>query len=214
LEDGDMKQQKGYTLIELMMVVAIIGIVGSMIVTFFLQVYKSYTLVESKAKVVQIAMSSLGSIQKQLREVSQVPTITANATLHPTAGAPVSFYIPSLTDPTNRSADDIVEYYLNPYNGKNIMVQRLRRGLNAYTPISTIYDFDNYRANPGVVPKGGGLVNFLDDKTLWFDDVAFYYDDIYNMINVGITVSVKNKGTTNTRESITITTAIAIRNTF
>jgi len=208
-----MRREKGYTLVELMMVIAILGILGSLMATFYMQVFKSYQKVEAKSKVTQVAITAIGMIQKQLREITQKPTCAANTTLHPTSGTPVSFFIPSLTDPTTRSSDDQIDYYLGTYNGKNIFLQRLVRGVNTYT-LPVLFDFDSFRNNPVVIPQGGGVARFMDDSSFRFDDVAFMYDDTYNMINVGITVSVEDKGKKGRRETLTLTTALAIRNTF
>lgn len=209
-----MKNIKGYTLTEMMIAVAIIGIIGSIVAVLYRELYKSYSKVEAKTKVTQITISSLSNVQKQLREISQKPAMTPNTTIHPTSVSVVSFYVPSLTDPTNRASDDIIEYYLGTYNGKNVFLQRLTRGTTTYTAIPATFDFDSFRAAPSVIPQGGGISAFLNDTTLRFDDVAFYYDDTYNMVCVGITVSVEDKGKKGNRESLTLSSSIAIRNTF
>jgi len=207
-------KNRGVTLVEMMIVVGLIGILGSIVATFYRLSYRQYQKVDAKTKVTQVAVTSLGCIQKQLREITQQPACTANTTLHPTLASPVSFKIPSLTDPTNRSADDQVDYYLGSYNGKNVFMHRLVRGATTYGAIPVIFDFDKYRTTPTVIPQGGGVAKFLDDTTLLFDDVAFYYDDTFDMVNVGITVSVADRGKSGVRERITLTTAVAIRNTF
>jgi len=208
------KRKKGYTLVEMIITVALVGLLGSLVSVFFMQVYRSYSKTDAKAKVTQITIASLGSVRKQLREISQAPACTPDTTLHPTAASPISFYVPSLTDPTNRSSDDRLDYYLGSYNGKNIMLQRLVRGATTYTAIPVIFDFDNYRKTPATIPQSGGIAAFLSDPTLRYDDVAFYYDDTYFMICIGITVSVADRGRSGLREKLTLTSAIAIRNTF
>jgi len=206
------KKNRGYTLTELMVTVGVIGVIGSITAVFYMQLYRSYCLTDAKTRVTQIAINSLGSVQKQLREVTQKPTCTPNTTIHPTQTAPIGFYIPSLTDPTTRSSDDYVEYY----NGtvSKMFCARLTRAGTTYPAISVIFDFDKFRVNPTSHPQGGGVIDFLRDPTLQYDDVAFYYDDTYNMINVGVTVSVEDKGKKGRRQSLTLTTALAIRNTF
>lgn len=208
------RSDKGYTLTEIMMSVAVLGILGTIVSISYIQIYKSYSKTDAKTRVTQIAITSLSMAQKQLREISQQPTFTPNTTLHPTVAAPVSFYIPSLTDPTTRSSDDKIDYYLGTYNGKNVFLQKLTRGAIQYTAFPVTFDFDSFRSNPNIVPKGGGVSSFLNDSTLRFDDVSFYYDDTYNMVCVGVTISVEDKGKKGKRESLTLTSAIAIRNTF
>jgi prepilin-type N-terminal cleavage/methylation domain-containing protein len=208
------RSDKGYTLAEMIISVAIIGIIGATVSISYLQIYKSYSKTDAKTRVTQIAITSLSVVQKQLREISQQPAFTPNTTLHPVVASPVSFYIPSLTDPTNRSSDDKIDYYLGTYNGKNVFLQRLTRGGTTYTAFPTTFDFDSFRSNPNTIPSGGGVSAFLNDTTLRFDDVSFYYDSTYNMVCVGITVSVEDKGKKGTRESLTLTSAIVIRNTF
>ncbi|MFH1825647.1 MAG: type II secretion system protein [Candidatus Firestonebacteria bacterium] len=205
---------KGYTLVEMMVSIAVLGMMGTIVSVFYLQIYKSYSKTDAKTKVTQIAIASLSSVQKQLREIAQQPTFTPNTTLHPTAVVPVSFYIPSLTDPTTRSSDDKIDYYLGTYSGKNVFLQKLTRGAVQYTAFPVTFDFDSFRAHPDTVPRSGGISAFLNDPTLKFDDVSFYYDNTYNMICVGIIVSIADKGKSGTRESLTLTSAIAIRNTF
>lgn len=209
------KKEKGYTLVEMAITIALLAIVGSIVSVFYLQIYKSYSKTDAKTKVTQIAIASLSSIQKQLREISQEPAFTPNTTIHPTSASMLSFYIPSLTDPTNRASDDRIDYYLGTYNGKNVFLQRLVRGTDIYNPFPTIFDFDVFRSNPtSSVPVGGGVAAFLSDPTLRFDDVAFFYDSTYYMVCVGVTISVDDRGKKGTREKLTLTSAIAIRNTF
>ncbi|GEM_PF-2478072 len=208
------RRKNGFTLVEAAITVALVGLLGSMVSMFFLQIYRSYTKMDAKIKVTQVAIASLGSVQKQIREISQAPTCTPDTTLHPTSGSPISFYIPSLTNPTNRASDDRIDYYLGTYNGKNIMLQRLTRGTTTYTAIPVIFDFDNFRKTPTVISLGGGISAFLADSTFRFDDVAFYYDDTYYMICVGVTVSVADRGKSGRRETLSLTSAISIRNTF
>ena len=208
------KKTRGFTLVEIMLSVAVLGILGSLLSTFYLQIYKSYTKTDAKTRVTQVAIGSLGSLQKQLREVSQAPTCVTNTTLHPTSASPISFYIPSLTDPTNRTSDDRIDYYIGAYDGKNVLLQRLVRGATTYTAIPVIFDFDIYRKNPANVPRGGGVAAFISDPTFLFDDAAFFFDSEFNMICVGITVSVADKGKAGKREILTLSSAISIRNTF
>jgi len=155
--------------------------------------------------------------------------------MHPTSATPLTFYIPSLTDPTNRAADDIVIYYLGAYNGRNVMLQRLLRAGTLYNPIPVIFDFDNYRKTPGTYPAGGGVAAFLADPTLRFDDVAFFFDIaytdaartqivwytdstyneiVYTMICIGVTVSVADRGRSGLREKLSLTSVVSVRNTF
>jgi len=208
------KKTKGFTLVEIMIAVAVLGILGSLLSQFYLQIYKSYTKTDAKSRVTQIATGTLSSLQKQLREISQAPTCLTNTSLHPTAGSPLSFYIPSLTDPTNRTSDDRIDYYIGSYNGRNTLLQRLVRGSTTYTAIPAIFDFDSYRITPTNIPKGGGVAAFLSDPTFLFDDAAFFYDSEYDMICVGITVSIADKGKSGKREILTLSSAIAFRNTF
>jgi len=208
------KKNRGVTLVEMSITLAIVGMLGSLISVFFLQVYRSYSKTDANAKVTQVTIASLGSVQKQIREITVAPTCVTNTTLHPTAGSPISFYIPSLTDPTNRSSDDRIDYYLGTYNGKNVFLQRLVRGVTTYTAIPVIFDFDSYRVNPTTIPSGGGIASFLSDPTLWYNDVAFYYDTDYEMVCIGVTVSVADRGRKGLRETLTLTSAISIRNTF
>jgi prepilin-type N-terminal cleavage/methylation domain-containing protein len=208
------KKTKGFTLIEIMLSVAVLGILGSLLSTFYLQIYKSYTKTDAKTRVTQVAIGTLGSLQKQLREVSQAPTCVTNTTLHPTSASPISFYIPSLTDPTTRASDDRIEYYIGTYDGKNTLLQRLVRSGTTYTAIPVMFDFDIYRNNPANIPRGGGVAAFISDPTFLFDDAAFFYDSEYNMICVGLTVSVADRGKSGKRETLTLSSAIAFRNTF
>lgn len=208
------RKKKGFTLVEVMITVALVGLLGSLVSVFFLQIYRSYSKTDAKLKVTQVAIGSLGSVQKQIREITQTPACTPNTTLHPTTGSPITFYIPSLTDPTNRASDDRIDYYLGTYNGKNVMLQRLTRGVTTYTAIPVIFDFDNFRKTPGTVPQGGGITAFLADTTLVYDDVAFFYDSTYYMVCVGVTVSIADRGKAGVREKLSLTSAISIRNTF
>ena len=208
------KKTRGFTLVEIMLSVAVLGILGSLLSTFYLQIYKSYTKTDAKTRVTQVATNTLGSLQKQLREVSQAPTCVTNTTLHPTSASPVSFYIPNLTDPTNRAVDDRIDYYIGTFDGKNVLLQRLVRGGTTYTAIPVMFDFDVYRNNPAVIPRGGGVAAFISDPTFLFDDAAFFYDSEYSMICVGITVSVADKGKAGKRETLTLSSAISFRNTF
>lgn len=209
-----LKKEKGYTLTEMAIVIALLAIIGSIVAVFYMQIYKSYSKTDAKTKVTQIAIASLGSLQKQLREISQLPSFTPNTTLHPSAGSEVSFYIPSLTDPTNRTADDRIDYFLGQYNGKTVLLQRLVQGADVYDPFPVVFDFDNFRSNTAVIPQGGGVAAFFNDPSLRFDDAAFYYDDTYNMVCIGVTVSVEDRGRKGSREKLTLSSAISIRNTF
>jgi prepilin-type N-terminal cleavage/methylation domain-containing protein len=210
-----MRTERGFTLTEVMITVAIIGIIGSLTATLYMQLYKSYAQVEVKTKVTQVATATIGSLQKQLREITQRPAMTQATTLHPTSTTPITFYIPSLTNPADRASDDRVVYYNGTYNGKNVLLQKLIRGATTYTAIPVLFDFDNYRTNPALVPQAGGIVAFLsNDTTMKYDDAAFYFDDTYNMICVGITVSAENKGRKGQRCTLTLSCSIAIRNTY
>ena len=209
------KRNKGFTLVEAAITAALLGLLGSLIAVFYLQIYRSYSKTDAKVKVTQMAIASIGSVQKQVREISQAPTCVPDVTLHPTTVSVISFKIPSLTDPTNRSADDQIDYYLGTYNGKpNVFVQRLVRGGVYYAHLPVVLDFDLFRKTPGTIPMGGGIASFLSDPTLQYDDVAFYYDDTYYMVCLGITVSVADRGRSGLREKITLSSAISIRNTF
>jgi prepilin-type N-terminal cleavage/methylation domain-containing protein len=208
------KKIKGFTLIEIMLTVAVMALVGSMISGFFLQIYRSYSKTDAKAKVTQVTIATLGSLQKQIREVSQAPTCITNATLHPTSTSILSLYVPSLTDPTTRASDDIIQYYLGTYNNTNVLLQRLVRGGQTYPAIPALFDFDAYRTSPNTQPVGGGVAASLADPTLIYEDAAFYYDSQFQMICVGITVSVADRGRSGVREKLTLTSAISIRNTF
>jgi len=209
-----LRRKKGFTLVEAVITASLVGLLGSLTAVFFLQIYRLHSKTDAEIKVTQVAIISLGSVQKEIREISQAPTCTPDTTLHPTSGSPISFYIPSLTDPTTRASDDRIDYYLGTYNGKNVMLQRLTRGVTTYTAIPVIFDFDNFRKTPTTVPLGGGITAFLNDATLRYDDVAFYYDDTYYMICVGVTVSVADRGKSGVREKLSLTSAISIRNTF
>lgn len=208
------RKRKGFTLVEAAITAALVGLLGSLVSVFFLQIYRSYSKTDAKLKVTQVAIGSLGSIQKQIREITQAPSCAPNTTLHPTSTTPITLFIPSLTDPTNRASDDRIDYYLGTYNGKDVMLQRLTRAGVTYTAIPVIFDFDVFRQAPGSVPQGGGVAAFLADPTLKFDDVAFFYDNTYYMVCVGITVSVADRGRGGFREKLSLTSAISIRNTF
>lgn len=206
---------KGFTFVEMVIASAIIGIIGVMASTFYLVVYKSYAKIDAQAKLSSVVIQSLNLMQKELRQITQRPTMTSMTNLHPTSASVVSFYIPSLTDPTNRSSDDRIDYYIGTYNGKTgRLLARLTRGVTTYNAIPVIIDFDVYRNNPTSYPTGGGVMATFDNSDFRFDDFAIYYDNVYEVLKVGITASIADKSKSGTRKTLTLTTAVTIRNTY
>jgi prepilin-type N-terminal cleavage/methylation domain-containing protein len=207
--------EKGFTFIEMIIATAIIGIIGALASTFYFVVYKTYSKIDAQAKLSSVAIMSLNQMQKELRQVSQRPTMTTMTNFHPTTATPVTFYIPSLTDPTTRSSDDRIDYYIGTYDGKsNRLLQQLTRGVTTYNAIPVIIDFDAYRNNPTSYPSSGGIMSTFKNSDFRFDDFAIYYDNTFELLKIGITVSIADKATTTSRKTLTLTTAVAIRNTY
>ena len=210
-----LKDKTGFTFVEMVIASAIIGIIGAMAATFYFAVYKSYAKLDAQAKVTAVIIQSLNLMQKELRQVTQRPTMTSMTTVHPTSASVVSFYIPSLTDPTTRSSDDRIDYYIGTYNGKTgRLLARLTRGATTYNVIPVVIDFDVYRNNPTSYPTGGGVMATINDSDFRFDDFAIYYDNTYEVLKIGITASIADKSKTGTRKTLTLTTAVTIRNTY
>ncbi|MEK6647306.1 MAG: prepilin-type N-terminal cleavage/methylation domain-containing protein [Candidatus Firestonebacteria bacterium] len=209
------KNNKGFTFVEMMIASAIIGIMGAMTSTFYMLVYKSYAKIDAQAKNSAIVIHTLNSMQKELRQIAQAPTMTAMTNVHPTTASPVAFYIPSLTDPFTRSSDDKIEYYIGTYNGKTgRLLQRLTRGATVYSAVPVIMDFDVYRNTPTTYPQSGGLMPNFNNSDFRYDDFNIFYDNTYNVIKVGITASTADKSKSGTRKTLTLTTSVTIRNTF
>lgn len=208
---------RGHTLIELMMAVAIVGFMTAGGATLYMFLYQSYTSTKAQADITQVMTHTLNAIQKELRQIAQQPTMTADTTLHPTSGSPVSFKIPLSTDPTNRSADDTMQYYIGSWQGNtNVLLQRLIRGGTTYNPVPALLDFERYRENPSTfnTTAAGGMGMVIKDPTFRYDDFALYYDSTYNLVTVGVTASIADRSRAGRRVTKTLTTSVAIRNTY
>jgi hypothetical protein len=85
-----------------------------------------------------------------------------------------------------------------------------------YGPVPILIDFDRFRENPATfnTQAVGGIGAVLTDGTFRYDDFAIYYDSAYNLLTIGLTVSIADRGKANTRRTTTMTTSVAIRNTF